>query len=97
MEKNPVITPNGISEATGINIRTIRLMLPHYPGAIRLSGPEVNNPRLGIREKRLDDFLDWLARQPKEAPPKQRERTKTKRIPVYIPSSGPIPYRKGGS
>lgn len=93
MEKNPVITPKGISEATGIHIRTIYLMLPHYPGAIRLSGPAVNNPRLGIREKRLDDFLDWLARQPKEAPPK--ERTKTRRIPTYIPATGgPIPYRK---
>ena len=93
MEKNPVITPKGISEATGIHIRTIYLMLPHYPGALRLSGPAVNNPRLGIREKRLDDFLDWLARQPKEAPPK--ERTKTRRIPAYIPATGgPIPYRK---
>lgn len=93
MEKNPVITPKGISEATGIHIRTIYLMLPHYPGALRLSGPAVNNPRLGIREKRLDDFLDWLARQPKEAPPK--ERTKTRRIPTYIPETGgPIPYRK---
>lgn len=93
MEKNPVITPKGISEATGIHIRTIYLMLPHYPGALRLSGPAVNNPRLGIREKRLDDFLDWLARQPKEAPPK--ERTKTRRIPNYIPATGgPIPYRK---
>lgn len=93
MEKNPVITPKGISEATGIHIRTIYLMLPHYPGALRLSGPAVNNPRLGIREKRLDDFLDWLARQPKEAPPK--ERTKTRRIPTYIPATGgPIPYRK---
>ena len=93
MEKNPVITPKGISEATGIHIRTIYLMLPHYPGALRLSGPAVNNPRLGIREKRLDDFLDWLARQPKEAPPK--ERTKTRRIPTYIPAiGGPIPYRK---
>lgn len=93
MEKNPVINPKGISEATGIPIRTIRLMLPHYPGALRLSGPTVSNPRLGIREKRLDDFLDWLARQPKEAPPK--ERTKTRRIPTYIPATGgPIPYRK---
>lgn len=93
MEKNPVITPKGISEATGIHIRTIYLMLPHYPGALRLSGPAVNNPRLGIREKRLDDFLDWLARQPKEAQPK--ERTKTRRIPTYIPATGgPIPYRK---
>lgn len=93
MEKNPVITPKGISEATGIHIRTIYLMLPHYPGALRLSGPAVNNPRLGIREKRLDDFLDWLARQPKEAPPK--ERTKTRSIHTYIPATGgPIPYRK---
>lgn len=103
MERNPIIGAAAINAATGIPVNAIRKWLTIYPGTIRISPLGVANPRLGIREKGVDAFLDWLTKQPKEAiipkrePQKAPEKPgKPRGKPTYVPSGGPIPYRKSG-
>lgn len=100
MERNPILNPAAINAATGIPINAIRKWLVIYPGTIRISPLGVANPRLGIRRNGVDAFVDWLTKQPKEAiiPKKEPQKApqKPRGKPTYVPSGGPIPYRKSG-
>ena len=100
MQRNPVINAAAITAETGIPVKTIRKWLTIYPGTIRISPLGVANPRLGLRQNGVDAFVDWLTKQPTEAinPKKEPQKApeKPRGKPTYVPSGGPIPYRKSG-